>query len=57
MPTTDTTLVRAAMEFSGSFLYAVTAAIILIGVLVVAFSFRETAPVASRQGSECEPRA
>ncbi|GEM_PF-2734669 len=38
--TTDATLLHAAVEFSSSFLFAVTAAVIVAGLLVVAFSFR-----------------
>lgn len=40
MPATDATSIHAALEFSGSLLYAVTAMIIVFGLLVVAVSFR-----------------
>ena len=40
MTTTDPTLLRAAVEFSGGLLYTVTAMVIFAGLLVVAFSFR-----------------
>ena len=40
MPTTDATLLRAAMEVSGNLLFAVTALVMVFGVLVVALSFR-----------------
>ncbi len=40
MPAADPTTIHAALEFSGSFLYAVTAMIIVFGLLVVALSFR-----------------
>ncbi len=39
----EPTMIRAAMEVSGSLLYGVTAAIVLFGLLVVAFSFRPSA--------------
>src|SRR5579883_2695139 len=38
--TTDATLLHAAVEFSSGFLFVVTAAVIVAGLLVVAFSFR-----------------
>jgi hypothetical protein len=40
MPATDSTLLQAATDFSGSLLFAVTALVTLFGVLVVALSFR-----------------
>ncbi|HLK50365.1 MAG TPA: hypothetical protein VKT49_19630 [Bryobacteraceae bacterium] len=40
MPATDPTLIHAALEFSGSLLYGLTAMIIVFGLLVVAVSFR-----------------
>jgi hypothetical protein len=40
MTASDTTLIHAALEVSGGLLYAVTAMIIVLGLLVVAFSFR-----------------
>ena len=40
MPAADPTTIHAALEFSGSLLYAVTAMIIVFGLLVVALSFR-----------------
>ena len=41
MTTTDPALLRA-MELSGGLLYAVTAAIIVFGMLMVALSFRKS---------------
>lgn len=40
MPTTDPTLLRA-LEVSGGFLHAVTLAIVVLGLLVVAASLRK----------------
>ena len=40
MPATEPTSIHAALELSGSLLYAVTAMIIVFGLLVVGFSFR-----------------
>jgi len=40
MPATDATLLRAALEVSGSLLFAVTALVTVFGVMVVALSFR-----------------
>lgn len=40
MPAADPTAIHIALEFSGSFLYAVTAVIIVFGLLVVGLSFR-----------------
>ena len=42
MPTTDPALVRTAMEISGTLLYAVTTAVLVLGLAVVAFSFRDS---------------
>lgn len=43
MPTTDPVLLRA-MELSGNLLCVVTAGIIVVGLLMVALSFRKTEP-------------
>jgi len=40
MPAADPTLVHAALEISGGFLYAVTEMVVAFGILVIAFSFR-----------------
>ena len=50
MPTADTTLLRHAMEVSGSLLYAVTTVILVFGLLVVAFSFRDSEEKGVRPG-------
>lgn len=40
MPATDSATIDAVLRFSGTFLNAVTAMIIVFGLLVVALSFR-----------------
>ena len=42
MPATDPTSIHTALELSGSLLYALTAMIIVFGLLVVAVSFRSS---------------
>ena len=49
MPTTDTTLLRNAMEISGSFLYVVTTVVLVFGLLVVALSLRPSAEKSVRR--------
>ena len=39
MPTTDPNLIRA-LEFSGNLLFAVTAVVVVVGLVVVALSLR-----------------
>ena len=55
MPAADPTFIRAAMEASATLLYAVTAMVILFGILTVVFSFGDRrVPAESR--SEGHPQ-
>lgn len=49
MPAAEPTLIHAAMEASGSLLYAVTTMIVVFGVLVVALSLRPPADKCATQ--------
>lgn len=40
MPTANASLIHSAMELSGNLLYAMTAVVVIFGLLVVALSFR-----------------
>lgn len=41
MPSADSTLLHHALELSGNLLLAVTTAVLILGLLVVALSFRD----------------